>query len=116
MFADLWNKFEVEELRTTNLAEAYHNQLNTLMDGDHPTLSRLIEVLRDLESEAESALIRLQQVPSHEKYIRTKDRERRETIALEMRRFSADYPHGVTGADIEQYCRTMSHFVSNTTV
>ncbi|KAL6739519.1 hypothetical protein Aduo_012962 [Ancylostoma duodenale] len=35
------------------------------MDGDHPTLSRLIEVLRDFESEAESALTRLQQVPSH---------------------------------------------------
>ncbi|RCN43289.1 hypothetical protein ANCCAN_10703 [Ancylostoma caninum] len=42
-------------------------QLNTLMDGDYTTLSRLIKVLRDIESEAESALIRLLQVPSHEK-------------------------------------------------
>ncbi|KIH63421.1 hypothetical protein ANCDUO_06277 [Ancylostoma duodenale] len=153
IFADLWNKFEVEELKTTNLAEAYHSQLNTLMDGDHPTLSRL-EALRHLDIEAESVFIRLQrvtlrdsatppfhkflliQVLSHEKYIRTKDRERRETIAQEMRRylarhpfflrncinenlhckFSGDYPQGVSGADIEQYCRTMSHFVSNTTI
>ncbi|EYC28699.1 hypothetical protein Y032_0007g3367 [Ancylostoma ceylanicum] len=116
MFADLWNKFDVEELRTTNLAEAYHNQLNTLMDGDHPTLTRLIEVLRDLESEAESALIRLQQVPSHTKYIRTKDRERRENIAHEMRTFSARYPQGVTRSEIEQFCRTMSRYVSNKTI
>ncbi|EYC31937.1 hypothetical protein Y032_0003g1316 [Ancylostoma ceylanicum] len=87
MFADLWNKFEGEELMTTNLAEAYHNQLNTLIDGDHPTLSRLTEVLRDLESEAESALIRLQQVPSHTKYFRTEDRERRGNIAHEMRTY-----------------------------
>ncbi|KAL6743217.1 hypothetical protein Aduo_016289 [Ancylostoma duodenale] len=135
IFADLWNKFEVEELKTTNLAEAYHSQLNTLMDGDHPTLSHL-EALRHLDIEAESVFIRLQKVLSHEKYIRTKDRERRETIAQEMRsylarhpfflrncinenlhcKFSGDYPQGVSGADIEQYCRTMSHFVSNTTI
>ncbi|KAL6730264.1 hypothetical protein Aduo_001248 [Ancylostoma duodenale] len=61
------------------------------MGGDHQTRSRLFEML-----------------PSHEKYIRTKDSERRETIPREMRRFSADYPQGVTSADIEKCCRTMS--------
>ncbi|EYC30586.1 hypothetical protein Y032_0005g2734 [Ancylostoma ceylanicum] len=116
MFSDLWDKFEVHELRTTNLAEAYHNQLNTLMDGDHPTLSRLIEVLRDLDSEAESALITLQQNPSHTKHIRRKDLERRERISEEMRRFSSQYRGGVDNREIDDYCQNMSRFVSNTTI
>ncbi|KHJ86533.1 hypothetical protein OESDEN_13711 [Oesophagostomum dentatum] len=84
MFADLWDKYGIEEVRTTNMAEAFHSQLNTLMNNDHPPLGRLLEVLRDLDSEAESALIAVQQNPSHEKYLRREDRERRQRIAEEM--------------------------------
>ncbi|KIH64615.1 hypothetical protein ANCDUO_05071 [Ancylostoma duodenale] len=81
MFSGLWDKFGIEELRTTNLAESYHSQLNTLIEGDHPTLTKLILVLRDLDREAQSAPITLEQDPSHTKHIRRKDRERREQVA-----------------------------------
>ncbi|CAJ0599556.1 unnamed protein product [Cylicocyclus nassatus] len=86
MFSDMWDKYGLEELRTTNLAEAYHSQLNTLFDADHPQLGKLIEVLRDLNSEAFAALTALEQNPTHAKYLRRRDRERRERIATEMRR------------------------------
>ncbi|RCN35699.1 hypothetical protein ANCCAN_18439 [Ancylostoma caninum] len=49
MYSGLWDKFGVEELRTTNLAESYHSQLNALFEVDHPTLDKLILVLRDFE-------------------------------------------------------------------
>ncbi|KIH56987.1 hypothetical protein ANCDUO_12830 [Ancylostoma duodenale] len=80
MFSDLWDTFEVHELRTTNLAEAYHRYqhlfstnffelwrnsnsyipLKTLIDGNDPTLSRPIEALDDLDSKAESVMITLE--------------------------------------------------------
>ncbi|EYB88407.1 hypothetical protein Y032_0248g99 [Ancylostoma ceylanicum] len=116
MFADLWDKFGIEELRTTNLAESYHNQLNTLMEGDHPLLSTLIRVLHDLDGEAQSSLITLQQDPTHTKYLRRRDRERRERIAHEMRSFNASYQEGVVRSEIDEYCRTMSRFVTDSTI
>ncbi|RCN37739.1 hypothetical protein ANCCAN_16358 [Ancylostoma caninum] len=138
MYSGLWDKFGVEELRTTNLAESYHrysqqqqsttktirensqmlifSQLNTLFEGDHPTLDQLILVLRDLEGEAQSALITLELDPSHSKHLRRKDRERRERIAHEMSSFDNNYHAGVSRLAVEDYCRNMARNVVENTV
>ncbi|RCN33096.1 hypothetical protein ANCCAN_21080 [Ancylostoma caninum] len=112
MFSGLWDKFGIEELRTTNLAESYHSQLNTLIEGDHPTLTKLILVLRDLDGEAQSALITLEQEPSHTKHIRRKDRERRERVAHMMTSFNTDYQAGVSRMAVDEYCSYMARFVA----
>ncbi|KHJ81090.1 hypothetical protein OESDEN_19226, partial [Oesophagostomum dentatum] len=91
VFSDLWDKYGVEEVRTTNLAEAYHSELNTLMEDDHPSLSKLLSVVHDLDNEADSALIALEQNPDHVKHVRKEHLERRQRIAEEMRRFNALY-------------------------
>ncbi|CAJ0601387.1 unnamed protein product [Cylicocyclus nassatus] len=65
MFADLWDKHGIEKLFTINLAEAYHRQLNTLVEADYTLLGELIGVFRNPDSEAESALTTLKQNPAH---------------------------------------------------
>ncbi|KAK6050540.1 hypothetical protein COOONC_11955, partial [Cooperia oncophora] len=60
-FKDLWCKWRVEELRTTNLAEAFHRRIQVLASVDHPPLSVLIDVLRKLNYEAMAALTRLKE-------------------------------------------------------
>ncbi|KAL6739133.1 hypothetical protein Aduo_012619 [Ancylostoma duodenale] len=109
-------KFGVEELRTTNLAESYHSQLNTLIEGDHPTLDKLILVLRDLEGEAQSALITFELNSSYSKHLRRKDRERRERIAHEMSSFDNNYHAGVSRLAVGDYCRKMARNVAVNTV
>ncbi|KAK6040098.1 hypothetical protein COOONC_22397 [Cooperia oncophora] len=61
-FKGLWCKWKLTELRTTNLAEAFHRRLGLLINGDHPPLNALIEALRKLNYEAGAALRRLQEV------------------------------------------------------
>ncbi|EYC20159.1 hypothetical protein Y032_0022g480 [Ancylostoma ceylanicum] len=109
-------KLGVEELRTKNLAEPHHSQLNTLIEGDHPTLTKLILVLRDLDGEAQSALITLEQDPSHSKHLRRKDRERRKRIAHEMSSFNENYQRGVSRMEVDEYCCYMARFVAETSV
>ncbi|VDK54614.1 unnamed protein product [Cylicostephanus goldi] len=115
MFADLWDKHGIKELRTANLAEGCHSQLNTLVDTDHLPLRELIEVLRNLDSETESARTTLEQYPAHVIYIRPKDRERREKTASEMR-FTEQYNGGISRHRIEECCRTKSRHVSDKTI
>ncbi|RCN36730.1 hypothetical protein ANCCAN_17397, partial [Ancylostoma caninum] len=81
MFADLWNKFEVEELRTTK--EAYHRYDYQPQPNCYFSQPNLFSANSTSYSWTD---------PSHEKYIRTKDRERRETIAQEMRRYLSRHP------------------------
>ncbi|KAK6041518.1 hypothetical protein COOONC_20976 [Cooperia oncophora] len=38
-FKDMWCKWKLEDLRTTNIAEAFHRWLGFLIDVDHPPLS-----------------------------------------------------------------------------
>ncbi|KIH64037.1 hypothetical protein ANCDUO_05656 [Ancylostoma duodenale] len=76
----------------TKRENSHFSQLNTLIEGDHPTLDKLILVLRDLEGEAQSALITFELNSSYSKHLRRKDRERRERIAHEMSRYSPCVP------------------------
>ncbi|XGW28004.1 hypothetical protein V3C99_008087 [Haemonchus contortus] len=51
-YKNLWNKWELVDLRTTNIAEAYHNRLNVEFGRDHPDLRTLIEKLKYIDFEA----------------------------------------------------------------
>ncbi|RCN34511.1 hypothetical protein ANCCAN_19650 [Ancylostoma caninum] len=46
-FKDLWCKWGIKELRTTNLAEAFHSSLQRMLNCDHPPLATLIKALKD---------------------------------------------------------------------
>ncbi|CAJ0607815.1 unnamed protein product [Cylicocyclus nassatus] len=93
-----------------------YSQLNTLITREHPQLGKLIEVLRNINEETDSALTTLEQRPSQTKHLRNRDRERRERIISHMRRFTDEYNSGISRARIETYCRTMARFVSNRTI
>uniref|UniRef100_A0A7I4YPQ9 Uncharacterized protein n=1 Tax=Haemonchus contortus TaxID=6289 RepID=A0A7I4YPQ9_HAECO len=62
-FKDLWCEWKPKELRTTNLAEAFHRRLQVLAGVDHPPLSTLTNVMRSLIFEAKAVLIRLKENP-----------------------------------------------------
>ncbi|PIO55894.1 hypothetical protein TELCIR_22715 [Teladorsagia circumcincta] len=61
-FKNLWCKWGLSELRTTNLAEAFHRRIQVLASVDHPPLSVLIDVLKKLNYEARAALTCLKEV------------------------------------------------------
>ncbi|KAK6059641.1 hypothetical protein COOONC_02726 [Cooperia oncophora] len=61
-FKGLWCKWGLEELRTTNLAEAFHRRVQVLASVHHPPLSILIDILKKLNYEAKAALTRLKEV------------------------------------------------------
>ncbi|KAL6742561.1 hypothetical protein Aduo_015702 [Ancylostoma duodenale] len=97
MLAALWNKCRVEELQTTKLAVAYYSQLNTLIQANYPTMSRLYHILRDLNGKAALAVVTLLQGPSDT-------------------RFADHYEgHGITTVQADDYCQQMFRFVSNKT-
>ncbi|KAL6726796.1 hypothetical protein Aduo_008730 [Ancylostoma duodenale] len=117
LFADLWCKWELMDLRTTNLAEAYHSKLNTSFSTDHPDVRTLLEKLRTFDLEARCALQLLENNPEHCKRLRKRDLERREKVEESMTRFATLYRNrGATRTDIEKYCINMSKFISGETV
>ncbi|KAK6045544.1 hypothetical protein COOONC_16951 [Cooperia oncophora] len=54
-YKDMWNKWEIVDIRTTNTAEAFHNRLNVTFGKDHPSLT-LIEKLKYIDFEAKCTL------------------------------------------------------------
>nr|CDJ91482.1 unnamed protein product [Haemonchus contortus] len=89
-YKDMWNKWELVDLKTANIAEAYHKRLNVEFGRDHPDLRTLIEKLKYIEFEAK--------------------------CSLQWIRFGERYLRGVTGAEIEEYCEYMSRYVSGKTI
>uniref|UniRef100_A0A7I4YCF8 MULE domain-containing protein n=1 Tax=Haemonchus contortus TaxID=6289 RepID=A0A7I4YCF8_HAECO len=115
-YKDLWNKWELVDLRTTNIAEAYHNRLNVEFGRDHPDLRTLIEKLKYIDFEAKCSLQWIREHPNEEKHLRKRDRERRQNIETSMKSFGERYLRGVTRAQIEEYCKYMSRYVSGKTI
>ncbi|KAK6036234.1 hypothetical protein COOONC_26261, partial [Cooperia oncophora] len=92
------------DIRTTNIAEAFHNRLNITFGRDHPDLRTLLEKLKYIDFEAKCTL----RTPMKKKHLRKRDRERRENIERSMKRFGDIYrSRGVTTAEIEDYCKYM---------
>ncbi|XGW34745.1 hypothetical protein V3C99_018621, partial [Haemonchus contortus] len=115
-YKDMWNKWELVDLRTTNIAEAYHNRLNVEFGRDHPDLRTLIEKLKYIDFEAKCSLQWIREHPNEEKHLRKRDRERRQNIENSMKSFGERYLRGVTRAQIEEYCKYMSRYVSGKTI
>uniref|UniRef100_W6NBT7 Uncharacterized protein n=1 Tax=Haemonchus contortus TaxID=6289 RepID=W6NBT7_HAECO len=55
-YKDMWNKWELVDLRTTDIAEAHHNRLNVEFGRDDPDLRTLIEKLKYIDFEAKCSL------------------------------------------------------------
>ncbi|KAL6723406.1 hypothetical protein Aduo_018417 [Ancylostoma duodenale] len=83
-YKDLWCKWGIKELRTTNLAEAFHSSLQRMLNCDHPPLATLIKAFKDLDLEAKCALHRLERMPHEGKELRKRDALRRQRIDEEM--------------------------------
>ncbi|KIH53498.1 hypothetical protein ANCDUO_16373 [Ancylostoma duodenale] len=113
-FKDLWCKFGIYVLRTTNTAEAYHRKLKEVFKCAHPPLATLIKALRRLDLQSRCKLLHKEKNPNAEKQLRAQDRRRRENVEQCMRRFNGRYQtRGATNAEIERYCKKMSRFISN---
>ncbi|CAJ0593381.1 unnamed protein product [Cylicocyclus nassatus] len=111
-YKDLWSKWGVDELRTTNLAEAFNSKLGVLFDSDHPPLKELIEGLKSINTVANCSLRYHEKHPGEGKRLRARDRERREIICELMMDFEQRFRNGVSTREIEDYCQKMSRFVT----
>ncbi|KAK6040569.1 hypothetical protein COOONC_21927 [Cooperia oncophora] len=115
-YKDMWNKWEIVDIRTTNIAEAFHNRLNITFGRDHPDLRTLLEKLKYIDFEAKCTLRWMREHPRR-KASQEADRERRENIERSMKRFGDIYrSRGVTTAEIEDYCKYMARYVSGKTI
>ncbi|KAL6729838.1 hypothetical protein Aduo_000856 [Ancylostoma duodenale] len=113
-YANLWDESGITELRTTNVAEAFHRRLGVLIPEDHPNLADLIETLHNLEMDARAALNALDMHPQQQKRIRCKEEKRREEITAAMTEFEDRYRRaGITKGEVERHCRDMSKYVTN---
>ncbi|RCN36028.1 hypothetical protein ANCCAN_18095 [Ancylostoma caninum] len=113
-YKNLWCKFGIYVLRTTNTAEAYHRKLKETFKCAHPPFATLIKALRRIDLQARCTLVHKDKNPNAEKRLRARDRRRRVKVERCMRRFNARYQtQGATNLDVERYCKKMARFVSN---
>ncbi|EYC22299.1 hypothetical protein Y032_0017g3270 [Ancylostoma ceylanicum] len=112
-FKDLWCKFGIYTLRTTNTAESYHRKLQELFKCAHPPLATLVKTLREIDLHARCKLMYKERHPNEGKRLRARDRRRRERVERCMRRFNGRYQtRGATNAEVETYCKRMSRFIA----
>ncbi|VDP12541.1 unnamed protein product [Heligmosomoides polygyrus] len=108
-FEDLWNKWQVATLRTTNIAENFHSHLSAATNYRRPALKRLIEILQGYTAEAEGKLLDHRQNPAAEERLRRRDIRRRRKVCEKMNNFERLMEERlVTTDDVEHYCRKMS--------
>ncbi|CAJ0602174.1 unnamed protein product [Cylicocyclus nassatus] len=111
--ASLWDKSGIYDVRTTNIAEAFHRRLTVLLD-DFPVLSEVIDTFHTLEAECRATLNSLEMHPDHQKEISHEALQRRDEIAAAMRTFEDQYrARGVTREEAETYCKNMARFVTD---
>ncbi|KHJ77622.1 hypothetical protein OESDEN_22758, partial [Oesophagostomum dentatum] len=77
-FQNMWCKYLVHELRTTNTAENYHSRLRKIIGKNHPPLAQLILAFRSLTSIAKVTLMRMEVLRHESRSLRTRDQIRRE--------------------------------------
>ncbi|KHJ90610.1 hypothetical protein OESDEN_09545 [Oesophagostomum dentatum] len=114
VLSDLWDKSEATELRTTNVAEAFHRKLSVLIQEDHPTLAVLIETFHKLEIDARATLNSLEMHPNREKRLSKAATVRKNEIATAIQQFDDQYKKfGVTRSEIELHCKKMAQYVTD---
>ncbi|KAK6012324.1 hypothetical protein OSTOST_22530, partial [Ostertagia ostertagi] len=59
-FRNMWNKWNVLELRTTNIAESYHRQLGRRFREKYPRMSDLLFALRGYVTTARGDLLNIE--------------------------------------------------------
>ncbi|KAK5971972.1 hypothetical protein GCK32_011858, partial [Trichostrongylus colubriformis] len=118
-FKDLWNKWDVEKLRTSNVAESFNRLLGVLLRGTHPRMSLLILAFQSCTSEAKGALLYYEERRADGKRLRRRDLLRRHRVAMEMSRFRStmETTRGfLSTVTITTYCRRMARFVTEKVV
>lgn len=113
-FAGMWNKWDKDILRTTNIAESYHSTLTRVMKNRRPPLRDLLEYLHGLNARSFGLLLHHEEYPAAEIRLRPKDLHRREKVRREMDRFRSRLSDpALTDRSIKRYCKRMSRFVTN---
>ncbi|EYC27331.1 hypothetical protein Y032_0009g654 [Ancylostoma ceylanicum] len=113
-FRSLWCKWGLTELRTTNLAEAYHSKLRRIIRKKNVNLQLILERIRKENTTAIAKLISLDQFPNEGRRLRRRDRLRRQKFAAKMAEFERELSRGgiVTTVSIIRYCRHMARFMT----
>lgn len=112
-FKDLWCKWKISTLRTTNLAEAFHSTLKRLLGCEHPALATLIKLLHDINLEAKCLLNMKIMLPDEMKRLRRRDAERRNNVDKEMSRFDGRFhSRAISPREIRKFCSKMSRHVN----
>ncbi|VDO85039.1 unnamed protein product [Heligmosomoides polygyrus] len=108
-FAGMWNKWDKDILRTTNIAESYHSTLTRVMKNRRPPLRDLLEYLHGLNARSFGLLLHHEEYPAAEIRLRPKDLHRREKVRREMDRFRSRLSDpALTDRSIKRYCKRMS--------
>ncbi|KAL6734982.1 hypothetical protein Aduo_005468 [Ancylostoma duodenale] len=112
-YKDLWAKWEIEELRTTNLAEAFNRKVGVLFESDHPPLKELIDGLKNINTVTNCSLRYMEEHPEEGKRLRARDRRRREKISELMNNIEIRFDtQGLSAMSVETYCKEMSAYVT----
>ncbi|WKY12675.1 hypothetical protein Q1695_003905 [Nippostrongylus brasiliensis] len=112
-FKDLWSKWKISTLRTTNVAEAFHSVLKKILKCDHPELGKLIEVFQDINLKTDCLLRSKRLRPDEMKRLRRRDADRRHKIDRAIIRFAArHHSRGVTSREVRKFCIKMSRHVT----
>lgn len=113
-FKDIWNKWDKDILRTTNIAETFHSTLAAAVGKKRPSLQKLLETLHGLNVESEAKLLHHEREPAADIRLRYRDFRRRNKIREKMRDFGAMMQNpNLTTVTVSRYCRRMSRFVSS---
>ncbi|CAJ0604864.1 unnamed protein product [Cylicocyclus nassatus] len=115
VYANLWCKWEHEELRTTNIAEAFHSKLRTILSRRiNPPFEELLDCIREQHTLALAKMLYAGENNTATKSLRSRDRLRREKINAAMAHFKevVDDNDEVAVEDIVEYCLNMSRYVS----
>ncbi|RCN33075.1 hypothetical protein ANCCAN_21096 [Ancylostoma caninum] len=112
-YKDLSSKWEIEELRTTNLAEAFNRKLGVLFESHYPPLKELIDGLKNTNTATNCSLRYLEEHSEEEKLLRARDRRRREKISELMNNIEIRFnTQGLSAMSVETYCKEMSVYAT----
>ncbi|KAL6729504.1 hypothetical protein Aduo_000552 [Ancylostoma duodenale] len=114
-FKDLWCKWDIHELRTTNSAEAFHSKLRKLLNSRiHPPFEDLLELLQEISMAALGTLLHMEANRNTVRILRRSDSRRRRKISQTMEQFKEQLNNrrNVPGSIINEYCIKMSRFVT----
>ncbi|CAJ0609922.1 unnamed protein product [Cylicocyclus nassatus] len=115
----MWCKWDIQDFRTTNTAEAFHSKLRGMLSRRiNPPFEELLEFIHSINSLALGMLMHVKENVRALKLLRRKDQERRVKIDQAMNEFKELHfsNDSLDNNIIKNYCRKMSQFVSEKTI